>query len=72
MIWLTDQRIDLGVYIRLNLKTFPDANTGGQWKASVVDRGGEVLCVSQFTLFAKIVKNKPDFHKAMVGVLHGS
>ncbi|KAG8807547.1 D-tyrosyl-tRNA(Tyr) deacylase [Serendipita sp. 411] len=49
----------------LNLKAFPDPNTGAQWKATVVDRGGELLCVSQFTLFAKIIKNKPDFHKAM-------
>ena len=25
----------------------------------------EVLCVSQFTLFAKLKGNKPDFHLAM-------
>ncbi|CCA66633.1 related to DTD1-D-Tyr-tRNA(Tyr) deacylase activity [Serendipita indica DSM 11827] len=49
----------------LNLKAFPDPKSGGAWKASVKDRGGEILSVSQFTLFAKIVKNKPDFHKAM-------
>ncbi|PVF95832.1 hypothetical protein CPB86DRAFT_557454 [Serendipita vermifera] len=48
----------------LKLKTFPDEK-GSHWRASVVDRGGEILCVSQFTLFAKIIKNKPDFHKAM-------
>ncbi|EFQ35040.1 hypothetical protein CGRA01v4_11683 [Colletotrichum graminicola] len=38
-----------------------DDDTGGRWKKTVQDIDGEVLCVSQFTLFAKIVKNKPDF-----------
>lgn len=54
------------VYSRLNIKAFPDATSNGQWKSSVTDRGGEVLCVSQFTLYAKLNKNKPDFHKSMV------
>ncbi|KAJ9120610.1 hypothetical protein QFC22_002539 [Naganishia vaughanmartiniae] len=36
------------------------------WRASVKDIGGEVLCVSQFTLMAKVEKgSKPDFHGAM-------
>lgn len=30
------------------------------------DRGLEVLCVSQFTLFAELKKqDRPDFHRAM-------
>lgn len=49
----------------LNLKAFADPQTDAPWKTSVVDVSAEVLCVSQFTLYAKIVKNKPDFHKAM-------
>jgi D-tyrosyl-tRNA(Tyr) deacylase len=49
----------------LNLKAFADPQTNALWKASVVDVSAEVLCVSQFTLYAKIVKNKPDFHTAM-------
>jgi len=31
----------------------------------VVERGGEVLLVSQFTLFARTVKKSPGFSKAM-------
>ncbi|KAK8069517.1 hypothetical protein PG994_006133 [Apiospora phragmitis] len=39
-----------------------------QWKKSVQDIEGEVLCVSQFTLLAQTKKgNKPDFHGAMGG-----
>lgn len=39
-----------------------------QWKKNVQDIGGEVLCVSQFTLLASTKKgNKPDFHGALGG-----
>lgn len=38
------------------------------WKKSVKDVDGEVLCVSQFTLLASTKKgNKPDFHKSASG-----
>ncbi|KAK2814592.1 hypothetical protein FQN49_008143, partial [Arthroderma sp. PD_2] len=48
----------------LKLKMWPD-ETGANWKQSVQDIQGEVLCVSQFTLLAKLKKgNKPDFHRA--------
>ncbi|KAI7456885.1 hypothetical protein KC357_g2581 [Hortaea werneckii] len=44
---------------------FWDDDEGGRWKKSVTDIEGEVLCVSQFTLYASTKKgNKPDFHKS--------
>ncbi|KAI0720435.1 D-Tyr tRNAtyr deacylase-like domain-containing protein, partial [Fomitopsis betulina] len=49
----------------LTLRVFDDG-AGAMWKKSVKDIDGDVLCVSQFTLFANTTKgNKPDFHKAM-------
>lgn len=51
----------------LKMKLWAD-DAGGQWKKSVRDIDGEVLCVSQFTLLASTKKgNKPDFHNAMGG-----
>ncbi|KAK5454159.1 D-tyrosyl-tRNA(Tyr) deacylase [Exophiala xenobiotica] len=48
----------------LKMKLWPDEN-GANWKKSVQDIEGEVLCVSQFTLFGSTKKgNKPDFHGA--------
>ncbi|KKY18747.1 putative d-tyrosyl-trna deacylase [Phaeomoniella chlamydospora] len=48
----------------LKLKIWPDETDSG-WKRSVQDIQGEVLCVSQFTLYASTKKgNKPDFHGA--------
>lgn len=40
-------------------------NNGKKWDLSLVDKGFEVLIVSQFTLFAVLKGNKPDFHNAM-------
>ncbi|KAF2805039.1 D-tyrosyl-tRNA deacylase-like protein, partial [Mytilinidion resinicola] len=52
----------------LKLKLWDD-DEGGRWKRSVMDIGGEVLCVSQFTLLASTKKgNKPDFRQSAAGV----
>lgn len=62
----------------LRLKLWEDPATGAPWKTSVVDLktvtqegaaiGGQVLCVSQFTLMAIVKKgSKPDFHRAAKG-----
>ncbi|KAL7422309.1 D-tyrosyl-tRNA(Tyr) deacylase [Cryptotrichosporon argae] len=41
------------------------AEAEAPWKRSVRDIDGEVLCVSQFTLFANFKGTKPDFHESM-------
>ncbi|KAG8987909.1 D-tyrosyl-tRNA(Tyr) deacylase [Tulasnella sp. JGI-2019a] len=49
----------------LSIRVFDDEN-GTMWKHGVKEIGGEILCVSQFTLMAKTTKgSKPDFHNAM-------
>ena len=48
----------------LKMKLWPN-DAGAQWKLNVREMDAEVLCVSQFTLFASTRKgNKPDFHGA--------
>ncbi|WPH01604.1 putative aminoacyl-tRNA hydrolase [Acrodontium crateriforme] len=48
----------------LKVKLWED-ESGTKWKKNVQELGGEILCVSQFTLMATTKKgNKPDFHKA--------
>ncbi|QPG73134.1 hypothetical protein FOA43_000440 [Brettanomyces nanus] len=63
----------------LRLRVFEDSkedagtNTkwvGKPWAKSVTDLNGEILSVSQFTLYGSIKKGtKPDFHKAKKGEL---
>ncbi|CAL8331066.1 unnamed protein product [Merluccius merluccius] len=60
----TQKDVDYIVRKILNLRLFEDEN-GRAWSKSVVDRGFEVLCVSQFTLQCVLKGNKPDFHAAM-------
>lgn len=40
-------------------------NDGKKWDLNLVDKGFEVLIVSQFTLYAVLKGNRPDFHNAM-------
>lgn len=42
-----------------------DKEPAAKWKKGVAEIGGEVLCVSQFTLLASLKKgNKPSFHQS--------
>ncbi|KTW25848.1 D-tyrosyl-tRNA(Tyr) deacylase [Pneumocystis carinii B80] len=51
------------------LKIFDELKDGEQkrWSQTIKDIQGEILCVSQFTLQAKLKKSKPDFHTAAKG-----
>ncbi|XXH03707.1 general negative regulator of transcription subunit 5 [Hypoxylon texense] len=63
----TEKDVDSLAAKVLKMKLWDD-DAGGRWRKSVTDIGGEVLCVSQFTLLASTKKgNKPDFHGAMGG-----
>ncbi|KAJ7947050.1 D-aminoacyl-tRNA deacylase [Quillaja saponaria] len=49
----------------LNMRLFPNENTGKGWDQNVMQRNYQVLLVSQFTLYGFLKGNKPDFHVAM-------
>jgi D-aminoacyl-tRNA deacylase len=56
--------VDHMVSKTLNMRLWEN-NEGKAWTSSVMDIGGEVLAVSQFTLYGILKGNKPDFHGAM-------
>lgn len=51
----------------LGIRLWEDKASGKKWHLSVVNQDYEILLVSQFTLFAILKGNKPDFHLAMGG-----
>lgn len=62
----TDTEAELDWMVRkcLDLRVFPDANTG-RWDKSIVEIGGELLVVSQFTLYGDCRKGRrPSFDRA--------
>ncbi|XP_003740345.1 D-aminoacyl-tRNA deacylase [Galendromus occidentalis] len=62
-----DTEADIEYMVRKILRTKLFSTDEGRWKKSVVEEGLEILCVSQFTLFAVLKGNKPDFHNSMPG-----
>lgn len=61
----TDTPEDIQQLARKTLNIRLWETNGKSWNANVVQMGYEVLVVSQFTLFAVLKGNKPDFHGAM-------
>jgi D-tyrosyl-tRNA(Tyr) deacylase len=48
----------------LSVRLFEN-DQGRRWNLSVKDKGYEILCISQFTLYHVLKGNKLDFHNAM-------
>ncbi|KAF2249733.1 hypothetical protein BU26DRAFT_482422 [Trematosphaeria pertusa] len=58
-----------GKILKAKLWDDEDKEPALRWKKGVMEIGGEVLCVSQFTLLASVKKgNKPDFHQSASGL----
>ncbi|CAG8483759.1 5524_t:CDS:10 [Ambispora leptoticha] len=63
----SDTESDIEYIVRkiLNVRVFEDESGTKMWMRSVKDAELEILCISQFTLYASLTKNKPSFHQAM-------
>ena len=59
----TAEKIPQTVNKVLNIRLWE--NEGKSWDLNVMQKGFEVLVVSQFTLYSVLKGNKPDFHNAM-------
>ena len=59
----TNETIDWVAKRIAHLRIFPDEN--GKLNRSVIDVGGEILCVSNFTLYANLSSRRPDFLQSM-------
>lgn len=61
----TDAEIDWMVRKCLELRLFPDPQGGERWQKSVEEIGGELLVVSQFTLYGDCRKGRrPSFDRS--------
>ena len=61
-----EKNIDFLVNKIVNLRVFEDEN--GVMNKSVLQEGGEILCISQFTLYGNVQKgNRPSYIEALNG-----
>lgn len=65
-----DTQTDLGYCCkRLLASKLWENENGGMWRHGVKQKGYEVLCVSQFTLYGTLSKkNQPDYKRAMKAI----
>eukprot|EP00892_Ulva_mutabilis_P003347 jgi/Ulvmu1/1384/UM011_0112.1 len=58
---------DTEVIVRkiLGTRLFHDEESGKRFKTNVVDEAGEILCISQFTLYGRAKSKSPDFTRSM-------
>jgi D-aminoacyl-tRNA deacylase len=63
----TDNGEDAATIVQkvLNARVFHDSETGKKWAQSVSDVAGELLLVSQFTLYGRLKTKNPDFSRSM-------
>jgi D-tyrosyl-tRNA(Tyr) deacylase len=60
-----DKEVEWAIKNLLNVKFWPNEETGAPWKVDVCAGGHKVLLVSQFTLYGKVYKKgRLDFHNA--------
>lgn len=63
----TDAELDWMARKCLELRLFPDEEGGDRWQKSVQEIGGELLVVSQFTLYSDCRKGRrPSFDRSAV------
>ncbi|MBW4506647.1 MAG: D-tyrosyl-tRNA(Tyr) deacylase [Scytonematopsis contorta HA4267-MV1] len=61
----TEAELDWMVRKCLELRLFPDSEGGDRWQKSVQEMGGELLVVSQFTLYGDCRKGRrPSFDRS--------
>ncbi|BAZ01361.1 D-tyrosyl-tRNA(Tyr) deacylase [Tolypothrix tenuis PCC 7101] len=66
----TDAELDWMVRKCLELRLFPDEAGGDRWQKSVQEIGGELLVVSQFTLYGDCRKGRrPSFDRSAIPTL---
>lgn len=59
----TEKEADYLARKLVKLRVFPDDD--GKMNRSVLDIGGKLLLVPQFTLYGKVKKYRPSFHRAL-------